>query len=109
MQAVRAAMSIDAVALKEQTLAQVATREARIGIIGLGHVGLPLALLFSQERLPVIGFDVDQNKILEEQHKAGQVPPLWDGHAAERIARIIAQSYGDKIHRIDTTHGNPLT
>jgi UDP-N-acetyl-D-glucosamine dehydrogenase len=39
------------------------TREARIGIIGMGYVGLPLALLFSQERFQVTGFDIEPEKV----------------------------------------------
>ncbi len=39
------------------------TREARIGIIGMGYVGLPLALLFSEERFRITGFDVDLRKV----------------------------------------------
>jgi UDP-N-acetyl-D-glucosamine dehydrogenase len=39
------------------------TREARIGIIGMGYVGLPLALLFSDERFRVTGFDIAQDKV----------------------------------------------
>jgi len=39
------------------------TREARIGIVGLGYVGLPLALLFSNERFRVTGFDIAQDKV----------------------------------------------
>ena len=39
------------------------TREARIGIIGMGYVGLPLALLFSGERFRVTGFDIAQDKV----------------------------------------------
>src|SRR5215471_8125622 len=42
---------------------KIQTRTARIGIIGLGYVGLPLALLFSEERFPVTGFDVDGKKV----------------------------------------------
>jgi UDP-N-acetyl-D-glucosamine dehydrogenase len=38
-------------------------RTARIGIIGLGYVGLPLALLFAEERFPVTGFDIDPSKV----------------------------------------------
>jgi UDP-N-acetyl-D-glucosamine dehydrogenase len=38
-------------------------RTARIGVIGLGYVGLPLALLFSEEGFPVTGFDVDPAKV----------------------------------------------
>jgi len=38
-------------------------REARIGIVGMGYVGLPLALLFSGERFRVTGFDVAADKV----------------------------------------------
>ncbi|HTW81404.1 MAG TPA: nucleotide sugar dehydrogenase [Terracidiphilus sp.] len=39
------------------------TREARIGIIGMGYVGLPLALLFSGEGFRVTGFDIAPDKV----------------------------------------------
>ena len=42
---------------------KVQARTARIGIIGLGYVGLPLALLFNEEKFPVTGFDIDATKV----------------------------------------------
>ncbi len=42
---------------------RIDSREARIGIIGMGYVGLPLALLFSEERFRVTGFDIDPRKV----------------------------------------------
>jgi UDP-N-acetyl-D-glucosamine dehydrogenase len=42
---------------------KIATKQARIGIIGLGYVGLPLALLYSEQRIRVTGFDIDRRKI----------------------------------------------
>jgi len=42
---------------------RIETREARIGIVGMGYVGLPLALLFSEEHFNVTGFDVDSRKV----------------------------------------------
>ena len=42
---------------------KVQARTARVGIIGLGYVGLPLALLFNEERFPVTGFDIDTTKV----------------------------------------------
>jgi len=39
------------------------SREARIGIVGMGYVGLPLTLLFSQEGFRVTGFDIEQAKV----------------------------------------------
>jgi len=42
---------------------KIQQREARVGIIGLGYVGLPLALLYSEEKFHVTGFDIDARKV----------------------------------------------
>jgi UDP-N-acetyl-D-glucosamine dehydrogenase len=42
---------------------RIRSREARIGIVGMGYVGLPLTLLFSEERFRVTGFDIDARKV----------------------------------------------
>jgi UDP-N-acetyl-D-glucosamine dehydrogenase len=42
---------------------KIDSREARIGIVGMGYVGLPLALLFSDERFHVTGFDISTEKV----------------------------------------------
>ncbi len=42
---------------------RIETRQARVGIIGLGYVGLPLALLYSEQKFAVTGFDIDQRKV----------------------------------------------
>lgn len=42
---------------------RVGARAARIGVVGMGYVGLPLALLFVEEKFTVTGFDVDQQKV----------------------------------------------
>ncbi len=55
----------------EQTISQIAAeaqeriknRTARVGVIGLGYVGLPLVETFTAQGFPVIGFDVDQSKV----------------------------------------------
>ncbi len=62
-----------AVTIKGMTIAQGSTladlkqriesRQARIGIVGMGYVGLPLALLFSDERFRVTGFDIAADKV----------------------------------------------
>jgi UDP-N-acetyl-D-glucosamine dehydrogenase len=43
--------------------AKLENRTARIGVIGLGYVGLPLVLLFSEQDFRITGFDVDNKKI----------------------------------------------
>src|ERR1700739_4752155 len=42
---------------------RIDVRTARVGIIGLGYVGLPLALLYTEQKFPVTGFDIDQRKV----------------------------------------------
>ena len=42
---------------------RIESRQARIGIVGMGYVGLPLALLFSEERFRVTGFDIAADKV----------------------------------------------
>ena len=47
----------------DQLKKKIQQREAHVGIIGLGYVGLPLALLYSEEKFKVTGFDIDSRKI----------------------------------------------
>jgi UDP-N-acetyl-D-glucosamine dehydrogenase len=42
---------------------KVESRSAKVGIIGLGYVGLPLALLYSEQKFAVTGFDIDRKKV----------------------------------------------
>jgi phosphoglycerate dehydrogenase-like enzyme len=44
-------------------LSRIESKTATIGIIGLGYVGLPLARAFSTKGFPVLGFDIDAEKI----------------------------------------------
>lgn len=49
--------------LRDSLLERIENRTAKIGVIGLGYVGLPLMWTFHEEGFPVVGFDVDQSKI----------------------------------------------
>jgi UDP-N-acetyl-D-glucosamine dehydrogenase len=44
-------------------LARIQNRQATVGVIGLGYVGLPLALTFSERGFSVLGFDIDAHKV----------------------------------------------
>lgn len=48
--------------MKTEVIEKIRTKEAVIGIIGLGYVGLPLALSFVRAGFSVIGFDIDPDK-----------------------------------------------
>jgi UDP-N-acetyl-D-glucosamine dehydrogenase len=54
----------------EQLLARISNRTARVSVVGLGYVGLPLAVEFAKAGFRVVGLEVDQRKV--EQMWAGQ-------------------------------------
>lgn len=56
-QAVGQASSLD------QLVNKIKTRTARVGVVGLGYVGLPLAVEFAQAGFDVVGIDVQQSKV----------------------------------------------
>ncbi|HZH04351.1 MAG TPA: nucleotide sugar dehydrogenase, partial [Myxococcaceae bacterium] len=40
-------------------LERVQRREAKVGVVGLGYVGLPLGMAFAEAGYPVVGLDID--------------------------------------------------
>ena len=63
MQTAISTPSLSGTTLKEEAITKLQSRTARVGIIGLGYVGLPLALLFVEEGFRVTEFDIDSSKI----------------------------------------------
>jgi UDP-N-acetyl-D-glucosamine dehydrogenase len=51
------------VQLKDQLIAKIENRSACVGIVGLGYVGLPLALEFARAGFKVIGYDVSEGVV----------------------------------------------
>ncbi len=76
-------------ALGDQLQQKIADRSAHIGIIGLGYVGLPLALAFAERAFKVTGFDVDNSKI--ERIHAGK---SYFRHLSEdRLNQVVKSGY----------------
>ncbi|QRK14175.1 nucleotide sugar dehydrogenase [Archangium violaceum] len=44
-------------------LERIRRREARVGVVGMGYVGLPLGMAFAEAGFPVTGLDVDTRKV----------------------------------------------
>ena len=66
-------------------LGKISTQSARAGIIGLGYVGLPLAIAVARKGFAVTGFDIDPEK----------VAALASGHSY--IAAVPASALADEI------------
>src|SRR6266480_1214375 len=56
--------------IKNEIISLIQNRRARVGVIGLGYVGLPLATEFASAGIKTTGFEVDEKKV--EQINAGQ-------------------------------------
>ena len=78
--------------MKEELLARIRAHEAKIGIIGLGYVGLPLALTFVDKGFDVLGFDVDPEKIAHLERGSSYIKHLDParGAAAARGGKLRA-------------------
>jgi UDP-N-acetyl-D-glucosamine dehydrogenase len=77
------------VKLKEELINVFNTRTARVGIIGLGYVGLPLAAEFARQGLRSVGFEVDARKaemINRGESYIGDV-------TSEELAEVVSSDY----------------
>jgi UDP-N-acetyl-D-glucosamine dehydrogenase len=71
--------------LAERLRSRIQARTARVGVVGLGYVGLPLAETFAWGSYPVLGFELDAEKV--EKLKKGQ---SYIGHIpSERVAELV--------------------
>lgn len=68
-------------------LDKIENRTYKVGIIGLGYVGLPLMWTFHSKGLPVMGFDIDPNKI--ECLKSGTP---YIKHLGSNMMKTLAES-----------------
>jgi UDP-N-acetyl-D-glucosamine dehydrogenase len=69
----------------ERLLDRIRTRQARIGVIGLGYVGLPLAVEFARRGFDVSGFDVDETKTSQINAGRSYIPDVPEAELAEVV------------------------
>lgn len=67
----------------EELLNRIENRTAQVGVIGLGYVGLPLALLFNEGGFSVAGFDVDTQKTERLNHGESYIRHIGPARVAE--------------------------
>ena len=102
-----------AVALKDNAIDRCEARAFNIGVIGLGYVGLPLALLFAEEGFPVTGFDIDTSKIdllSASRSYIGRIPETEIILARERGFKATSDfAFIEKMDAIIICVPTPLT
>lgn len=81
--------------VKEKLLAKIRDKSAVIGIVGLGYVGLPLALRFAETGYKVLGFDTDDTKVRalnEGRSYIGRIP-AWRISEAKKAKLETASTF----------------
>jgi len=67
---------------------KIRNRQAHIGIIGLGYVGLPLVIEFCNADFRVTGFDVDPEKIEELKQGKSYIKHIDSSHITRHVSRF---------------------
>src|SRR5271157_2348788 len=67
--------------------ARFGQKTAHVGVIGLGYVGLPLALLFSRNGLQTTGFDIDPFKIEKLERGETYIKHISAASIAAEVSR----------------------
>ena len=68
-----------------ELLKKIESRQAKLGVIGLGYVGLPLAVEFARAGFHVVGYDVDEKRVAELKAGRSYIPDVSSAHLAEVV------------------------
>ncbi|HBW23098.1 MAG: UDP-N-acetyl-D-glucosamine dehydrogenase [Elusimicrobia bacterium GWA2_56_46] len=81
----------------------IAERKAKVGIIGLGYVGLPLAVEFARGGFETTGFEVDAGKVKDIAHGASYIPDVPSAEVREfsRSGKLKATTDFSRLKKQD--------
>ena len=85
------------------TIDRITNKQAKVGIIGLGYVGLPLAVEFARGGFDVTGFDVDEEKITAISQGHSYIPDVAEAelNAVVKAGRLRATSDMKQLATMD--------
>jgi len=75
--------------VKEDLVKKLKSREARVAVLGLGYVGLPLAVVFAEAGFHVTGIDPDSRKVDSVKNGISYIPDV----KTESVARLVQSGY----------------
>jgi UDP-N-acetyl-D-glucosamine dehydrogenase len=89
--------------VKEELKTLIETKRARAGVIGLGYVGLPLAVEFARRGLRAVGFEVDARKADSINRGESYIPDVTSEALAEAVSaeRLHATTDFDELSACD--------
>src|SRR5688500_18583187 len=86
-----------------ELLKKIESKQAKLGVIGLGYVGLPLAVEFARAGFSVIGYDVDQKKVADLTAGRSYIPDVPSEHLAEVVknGKFVATTDATRLGEVD--------
>ena len=81
--------------MKQKLLAKIAAREMRVGVVGLGYVGLPLAVEKAKAGYKTIGFDVQQIKVDKVNRGENYIGDVVQEDLKELVSSGMLSATGD--------------
>jgi UDP-N-acetyl-D-glucosamine dehydrogenase len=88
--------------MSEDILKRLNERSAIVGVIGLGYVGLPLAVEFARAGLKVIGFDLDRSRVDEINKGRSYIPDVPTEIVGTLVERGRLSAATDFSHLAET-------
>ncbi|MEN8098278.1 MAG: UDP-N-acetyl-D-glucosamine dehydrogenase, partial [Chloroflexota bacterium] len=73
--------------MKDKLLKKIENKEAHLVVVGMGYVGLPLAVEFTRAGFKVTGLEVDQEKVDLLNSGKSYIPDI----SSDRLAPLVAQ------------------
>ena len=84
-------------------LQKIETRKARVGVVGLGYVGLPLAVEKAKAGFSVLGFDIQEDKVARVNRGENYIGDVVDEELTQLVAsgRMEASTDFDRLRECD--------
>ncbi|MBK9473286.1 MAG: nucleotide sugar dehydrogenase [bacterium] len=71
--------------MQQALIQKLQNRKARLSVLGLGYVGLPLAVAYAKAGFEVIGFDLSAEKVDQVNRKRSYIIDISDAELAETV------------------------
>src|SRR3970040_222800 len=83
--------------MRDDLLSTIRARRAVVGVVGLGYVGLPLAMEFARAGFHVIGFDVSERVVRDVMAGHSHIHGLPDETVAAHVASGMFEATADEV------------